>query len=322
MIAYGSIGLILALYLHEVGLSDKELGAVLALSLLGDAALSLVVTLFADRVGRKKMLLLGCAFKMLAAVLFCLMRGASIVFIAFAACIGVVSPSGNEVGPFMALEQSIMSELLSPSVRTTAFAWYNVVGYLSSAVGSAEAGILVDSLQNIAKWPLLTSYRAIFAQYGLLVVPVAAIFLFLSREIESPVEDAQSDGHLARKATVGLSARASKIVAPLSALFALDSFAGSLVTGEFVSVLNFNAHSHGIQDDLKGRSGRIAHIKVSPEEAVPELIDSVVSQVHCWLITSSSGLQFRHRFWEACYSQQMSYLGRHLCHPGETGPQL
>lgn len=95
------------------------------------------------------MLLLDSAFKMSAAILFFLVRGASSVLIAFAARIEVVSPSGNEVGPFMALEQSIMSELLSPSMRTRAVAWYNVIWYASSAAGSAEAGILVDSLHNV-----------------------------------------------------------------------------------------------------------------------------------------------------------------------------
>lgn len=62
--------------------------------------------------------------------------------------------------------------------------------------------------------------------------------------------------------------------------------------------------------------------QIYPEEGVLELTDSDVSQAHYWRIISSSGLQFRHHSWEACYSQQMSYLGRHLCHPGETGPQL
>ena len=238
MLAFGSIGLILALYLHELGLSDRKIGAVLALSLLGDAVLSLVVTLYADRLGRKTMLLLSCAFKMLAAIMFCVVRGSSFILLAFAACVGVVSPSGNEVGPFMALEQSIMSELIPPNLRTTAFAWFNVVGYASSAVGSAEAGILVQQLHDMAKWPLLRSYRAVFVQYGVLVLPAAAVFLLMSSKIEAPVEGAaESNRIVSHKAGLGLSAKSAKIVASLSALFALDSFAGSLVTGGCASAI-------------------------------------------------------------------------------------
>lgn len=63
-----------------------------------------------------------------------------------------------------------------------------------------------------------------FAQYGLLVVPAAGVFLLTTREIKSTREGPQSDGQLARKARLGLSARLSKFVAPLSALLALDSF--------------------------------------------------------------------------------------------------
>ena len=80
-----------------------------------------------------------------------------------------------------------------------------------------------------------------FAQYGLLVVPAAGVFLLTTREIKSTREGPQSDGQLARKARLGLSARLSKFVAPLSALLALDSFTGLLVTGECVSVRCFIA---------------------------------------------------------------------------------
>ena len=46
-----------------------------------------------------------------------------------------------------ALEQSLLAELLAPTARTAMFAWYNFVGYLVTALGSAEAGRLVDFLQ-------------------------------------------------------------------------------------------------------------------------------------------------------------------------------
>lgn len=41
----------------------------------------------------------------------------------------------------------MLAELLAPTARTTMFAWYNFVGYLATALGSAEAGRLVDVLQ-------------------------------------------------------------------------------------------------------------------------------------------------------------------------------
>src|SRR5437588_7974042 len=61
LFAYGLIAVVLALYLAEAGLSDRQIGLVLSLTLAGDAAISLVVTTQADRRGRRRMLLLGAA---------------------------------------------------------------------------------------------------------------------------------------------------------------------------------------------------------------------------------------------------------------------
>ena len=41
--------------------------------------------------------------------------------------VGVISPSGNEVGPFMTVEQSILSDLVDPEARTAVFAWWGVL---------------------------------------------------------------------------------------------------------------------------------------------------------------------------------------------------
>lgn len=94
------------------------------MSLLGDAALTFLVTLFADKFGRKRMLVLGCAFNLVAAILFYLMRRPSFVLIAFTAYIGVVSLGVKLVLSWPFMEESIILDLLCPSVRTTAFAWY------------------------------------------------------------------------------------------------------------------------------------------------------------------------------------------------------
>ncbi len=45
-----------------------------------------------------------------------------------------------------ALEQSMLAELAAPA-RTAMFAWYNFVGYLATALGSAEGGRLIGFLQ-------------------------------------------------------------------------------------------------------------------------------------------------------------------------------
>ena len=49
MFGFGSVGVIFAVYPHQLGLSDQRIGLLLTLTLLGDSIISLSITLFADR---------------------------------------------------------------------------------------------------------------------------------------------------------------------------------------------------------------------------------------------------------------------------------
>jgi len=66
----GFLSVVLVLYLTEAGLSEGRIGALLTLTLLGDTALSLGITTSADRVGRRRMLLVGAALMIFAGLLF------------------------------------------------------------------------------------------------------------------------------------------------------------------------------------------------------------------------------------------------------------
>ncbi len=68
MFAYGLLSVVLVLYLSEAGLSTKQIGALLTLTLLGDTAISLWMTTSADRTGRRKMLIAGAVLMILAAL--------------------------------------------------------------------------------------------------------------------------------------------------------------------------------------------------------------------------------------------------------------
>ena len=43
MFSFGSVGVIIAVYLHELGLSDQRIGMLLTLTLLGDSVISLAI---------------------------------------------------------------------------------------------------------------------------------------------------------------------------------------------------------------------------------------------------------------------------------------
>ena len=72
------------------------------------------------------MLIAGAALMILAAVIFATTRNFYLLLLA--ATIGVISPSGNEVGPFLSIEQASLTQLVSDRQRTNIFAWYNLAG--------------------------------------------------------------------------------------------------------------------------------------------------------------------------------------------------
>jgi MFS family permease len=222
LFAYGSLSVILVLYLAEVGLSNYEIGVLLTMTLLGDTGISLWITTRADRLGRKPMLLAGAALMALGGLVFAVTD--HFLLLLLAATIGVLSPSGNEVGPFLAIEQAALAQTVPGQHRTQLFGWYHVVGSLATAAGALACGLIVQALQSQGLGAL-PSYRVVLLAYaaagGLLVLP----FLCLSPAVEAAAvagEGAPRPGRL------GLH-RSGGMVLRLSALFALDAFAGGFV---------------------------------------------------------------------------------------------
>src|SRR5512143_1564442 len=162
LFAYGALSVVLALYLHQAGLTGAQIGLLFTFTLAGDAGISLWITTTADRIGRKKMLLLGAVLMILAGVVFSVTG--NIVLLMIAAIIGVISPSGNEIGPFLSLEQAALSQLLPSNERTRAFAWYNLAGSLATASGALCGGLLSQGLRH-AGLSELASYRAVILAY-------------------------------------------------------------------------------------------------------------------------------------------------------------
>lgn len=225
LFAYGFLSVVLALHLAQVGLSERAIGLLLTLTLVGDAGISLWITTSADRIGRRPMLVLGATLMVFAGVALVLTNNP--ILLMFAAIIGVISPSGNEVGPFLSIEQAALSELLPNEQRTQVFAWYNLVGSFATASGALSGGWLAQALQGSGVSPL-ESYRAVLIGYAMCGVLLAVTFLFLSSSVET------SASRLPAHRILGLHGSRS-VVIKLSALFALDAFAGGFVVQSLVA---------------------------------------------------------------------------------------
>ena len=227
MAAYGGLAVVLALFLLELGLSEGAIGLLLGLTLAGDAVISLVLTTHADRIGRRATLLVGAGLMVLGGIVF-LATGEFVVLLA-AAVVAVLSPSGNEVGPFLPVEQAALSEVVPSGRRTTVFAWYQLAGSLATAVGSLGAGLLVQVLIDSGVAPI-SAYRAVILAYALIGLAIAVLSRSLSQAVE-PV--APSDASIRRR--FGLH-RSGRVVAELSSLFALDAFGGGFVVQSIVAL--------------------------------------------------------------------------------------
>lgn len=241
MFAYGSVAVILVLYLARLGLDGAAIGLILSLTLLGDTVVSLWLTTHADRLGRRRILIAGAL----------LMAGAGIVFAAtdafvlllVAATVGVISPSGNEVGPFLAVEQASLSHTVEDRRRTSVFAWYNLAGSIATACGALAAGLIVGVLQVVGVGDI-TSYRAVVLVYAAIGVGLAVLFSQVSPAVEVA---APTDTSVARR--LGLH-RSRNVVFGLAALFSIDAFAGGLV---MQSILAFWFHeTYGVPAALLG----------------------------------------------------------------------
>jgi MFS family permease len=235
LVAYGGLAVVLALYLAEVGLPEAQIGLLLSLTLAGDLAVSLWLTTRADRFGRRRTLVLGALLMMGAGLLFALTHQFWLLVVA--AVVGVISPSGTEIGPFLSIEQAGLAQVVADEKRTKWFAWYALAGSLATASGALLGGSVVAMLQATG-WAPLATYRAVLLAYALMGVALGGLFLLLSPAVEPPRRAAAPSGE---KRTL----QSRSIILSLSMLFALDAFGGAFIVQSMMAYwlhLRFNAN--------------------------------------------------------------------------------
>ena len=138
----------------------------------------------------------------------------------------MISPTGNEVGPFLAVEQAALSQATPDARRTPTFAWYNLAGYVATAIGALAAGLLQPGAPRRRGFGAVDAYRAIVVGYAVDRARDGGRLL-------------RGSGRRSRRRRAGRRRRdpppararhrSRGIVARLSALFALDAFAGGFV---------------------------------------------------------------------------------------------
>jgi MFS family permease len=218
---YGFVAVLLAIYLKLLGGDDAAVVASLGISLGSGAVLNLLVGAFGDRFGRRRAMAL---FGLLMASSGVLLASAPTFPLALAAlALGATSPTGTEVSPFLSVEQSIVAEVARDGKRTRAFAAYNLLGSLGAAAGALASGIPNVVAGGVPTTP--DPLRPMFLLYGALGALAAILGVALPASVEIGP----------RPERVPLRPTSRSRIARISALFAVDSFAGGFVIQSFVS---------------------------------------------------------------------------------------
>jgi MFS family permease len=217
--AYGFLSVILGLYLASLGYDTTTIGGMFTAVMAGGAILTIVLTQVADRLGRRRVLIVGAALMALAGAVFAVTN--DLLLLTTAAIVGAISPSGREVGPFSSLEQAILPQTTNDDQRTQVFAAYNLISSLAGAVGALVVGlpVLLGLEPQAAQRALIWAYAAI----GVLLV---ILFAQLSGTVEA--SDHPGAAPTQARARFGLH-RSRGVAIKLAALGALDSFGQGFV---------------------------------------------------------------------------------------------
>lgn len=221
--SYGFLSVILALYLAARGFSPAQVGLVFTVSLAGGAVMAAAMAYAADRWGRRRILL---AFALVMAISggVLALRGELWVLLLVAAA-GTISPSGQEVGPFLPMEQAALAGLRA-RVEIGLYAWYNIVGSLAVAAGGLMVRVLPPLLSGRG-WDELSILRSFVWAFAATGIILAVLYLILSPEVE-PSKSAAGG----RVPPLQQSRRA---VFRLAGLFGIDALAGGLVIQSLVA---------------------------------------------------------------------------------------
>jgi MFS family permease len=222
--AYGLLAVVLAIALSREGFSPAAIGALVAVSLVGDFLGTLVIGHNADRWGRRRTLVILALLMALTGLIFGFARWYPLLLLA--AFCGTLGTSASETAPFLPIEQAMLGARGTGAERTTRFARYNLVASIAGACGALIAGL--PALLARGGLPYDTLLTLTFCLYALVAVIVAIQAARLSSAVEAPGGALPERSSLWRRVIPPLP-HSRGIVYRLAALFSVDAFAGGLI---------------------------------------------------------------------------------------------
>jgi len=178
-LSLGYLNIIVPIYLVSLGYSAVRMGVVFTAGSLGSMALTAVVGLAADRVGRKPLLVLLGLFTGASGLMFALAPGFGLLL--FAAAIGTIGRGGGagssgSFGPYFPAEQALIAEHAGDEHRTSAFGAVSLVGVLASSAGALVA-TAPSLLHHAFGIEVMSGERALFLLTMVIGIAMAMVVL-------------------------------------------------------------------------------------------------------------------------------------------------
>jgi MFS family permease len=221
----GLVGLVLAIYFAQIGLSVMAIGALMGAGLAGGAVATVTAGFRGDVLGRRRTLI---ALALLTATGYAtLVLSDRPMVLAPLAFFGMLNGMGRDRGAASALEQAVLTAVTNDRRRTWLLAWYNLVLDAGHALG-ALAGIAPVLLARWLRMESLAAHRLTFLACAIAMAVSACSYAALSPRVELATRTAL-DGRSR------LAPHTKRAVTRLAMLFGIDSLGGGFLSSALIA---------------------------------------------------------------------------------------
>jgi MFS family permease len=221
--AFGLNAVALGLYLAALQLDAAEIGAILSAALAGTLIVTLVIALWGDRIGRRRILVVGAALMTVSALVP--LVGANPVLLLVLGLTGLVAVNPTDSTGLQTIDQAALPATVPDQSRTAAYAFYGLTGTAAAALGGLAVGPLV-ALGDMLGLAGATRFAPCFVVYAVAGCVALVLALGLDRAVEVAVRPL---GRVPLQAS-------RPAVTRLSLLFGVDSLASGFVVQSFLAI--------------------------------------------------------------------------------------
>jgi MFS family permease len=237
--ADGLVSVLLPSYLVALGFDAVRVGGIATATMLGSAALTLLVGLRAHRHEPRPMLFAACGLMLLTGIGFAALGFAHVAQLApllVIAVVGTLNPSAGDVSVFLPLEQAALASAVDARDHAALYARSNVAANAMGALGALSSAFPIP-LARTLHVSVLDAMSLAFVVYALAAALALLLYTGLSRHSAGSAETPRAP-----------LVKSRRIVLVLSMLFTLDSFAGGFVVQSLLALWLFQRFHFSLAD--------------------------------------------------------------------------